>query len=151
MCGRFTLTVDPDELLDAFPGMTLPSQPMLAPRYNIAPTQPVAVVANHGQHQLEFFKWGLIPWFAKEAKVGARHINARTETAATSPVFRESVAQRRCLIPADGFYEWEKRESGKTGWRWRTENSWEKIRWSFLFPKKPKGKISSRGEAFAKA
>jgi len=114
MCGRFTLTVDPDELQDAFPGLTLPADHPPTPRYNIAPSQPVAVITNNGKNTLEFFRWGLIPSWAKDPAIGNRLINARAETLADKPSFRTAFKRRRCLIPADGFYEWRKDPGGKT-------------------------------------
>jgi putative SOS response-associated peptidase YedK len=104
MCGRFTLTVDIADLQDAFPGVALPDE--LPPRYNIAPTQPVAVIANNGENMLEYYRWGLIPAWAKDPKIGNRMINARAETLAEKPAFRTAFKKRRCLIPTDGFYEW---------------------------------------------
>jgi putative SOS response-associated peptidase YedK len=114
MCGRFTLTVDPDELLKAFAGITLPAEGSLTPRYNIAPTQTVAVVPNNGRNTIEFFRWGLIPSWAKDPAIGNRMINARAETLAEKPAFRSAFKNRRCLIPADGFYEWRKDPGGKS-------------------------------------
>ena len=111
MCGRFTLTVDPDELQDAF-GLSEPAPAQLTPRYNIAPTQPVAVVPNLEPRKLDIFKWGLIPSWAKDPKIGNSLINARGETVAEKPAFRAAFKRRRCLIPADGFYEWKR--TGKT-------------------------------------
>jgi putative SOS response-associated peptidase YedK len=84
------------------------------PRFNIAPTQPVAVVANDGKHQLDFFVWGLIPFWAKDPGIGSRMINARAETLQEKPAFRNAFRRRRCLILADGFYEWRKDAGGKT-------------------------------------
>ncbi len=115
MCGRFTLFVDPQDLMDAFPGFEAPEH--IAPRYNIAPTQPVAVIANTGQNKIEFFRWGLIPSWATPAlaggaredpAIGDRMINARAETLAEKPSFRTAYRRRRCLVLADGFYEWRK-------------------------------------------
>jgi putative SOS response-associated peptidase YedK len=83
------------------------------PRYNIAPSQDVAVIANNGQNKIEFFRWGLIPFWAKEAKIGNRMINARAETVAEKASFRNAYRRRRCLVLADGFYEWRK-EPGRT-------------------------------------
>ncbi len=114
MCGRFTLTVDPSELQDAFPWLTLPAAGELAPRYNIAPSQPIAAVANNGQNQLEMFRWGLIPSWAKDPGIGNRMINARAETLADKPSFRSAFKRRRCLILANGFYEWRKEPGGKS-------------------------------------
>ena len=114
MCGRFTLTVPHDLLVDAFPGIDVPED--MAPRYNIAPTQPVAVIANNRREKIEFFQWGLITSWAKDPKIGNRMINARAETLSTKPSFRTAFKRRRCLIVADGFYEWWKRpgERSKT-------------------------------------
>ena len=108
MCGRFTLT-DPDaRLVEQF---HLPKMPDLAPRYNIAPTQPVASVrarADGGGREMVLLRWGLIPFWAKDPGIGARMINARSETVAEKPAFRAAFRQRRCLVVADGFYEWQK-------------------------------------------
>jgi putative SOS response-associated peptidase YedK len=111
MCGRFTLTVDPAQLQEAFPWVETPSD--LTPRFNIAPSQPVAVVANNGGNRLEFFSWGLIPSWAKDPSIGNRLINARAETLAEKPSFRNALRRRRCLILADGFYEWKKNPGSK--------------------------------------
>ena len=104
MCGRFTLTVDPDELQEAFPWAAIPQG--FAPRYNIAPSQPVAVITNSADKRLDFYSWGLIPSWAKDPAIGNRLINARAETLVEKPSFRTAFRRRRCLIPADGFYEW---------------------------------------------
>lgn len=106
MCGRFTLAIDPGDLQDAFSGYTIPQQG-LAPRYNIAPSQPIAVIPNTSSPKLDFFVWGLIPSWAKDPQMGNRMINARAETLAEKPAFRNAYRRRRCLIPADGFYEWQ--------------------------------------------
>jgi len=111
MCGRFSLVADPDDLREAFPWLNIPIT-TAAPRYNIAPSQPVAVVPNDGKHQLDFYIWGLIPSWAKDPSIGNRMINARAETLREKPSFRAAFRRRRCLIPADGFYEW-KAEPGK--------------------------------------
>ena len=111
MCGRFTLTTSPEELQAAFDWLKMPPQADEAqpggPRYNIAPTQPVAVVPNDGRNRLDFFTWGLIPSWAKDPSLGSRLINARAETLAEKPAFRSAFRRRRCLILADGFYEWQ--------------------------------------------
>lgn len=104
MCGRFSFALDLDDLLAVFPEFRPPEQ--LQPRYNIAPTQPVPVVANDGQAQIAFFHWGLVPSWAKDPSLGNRMINARAETLAEKPAFRAAYRKRRCLILADGFYEW---------------------------------------------
>jgi len=117
VCGRFALTVDPANLQDAFPEFTFPGQ--LAPRFNIAPTQPVLVIPNDGTGRADFFVWGLIPSWAKDPSIGARMINARAETladrvgAAQKPFFRAAYRYRRCLILADGFYEWQAQVGSK--------------------------------------
>ena len=86
----------------------------LGPRYNVAPTQPIAVVVQREDGRVvELHRWGLVPAFAKSLSIGSRHINARAETIATTPAFRASFAKRRCIIPADGFYEWRREGSGK--------------------------------------
>lgn len=108
MCGRFTLTLDPAQLRQAFPWLHVPEEATFTPRYNISPTQPVAVVPNDGKHQLDFFSWGLIPSWAKDPSMGSKLINARGETVAEKPSFRTAFKRRRCLILADGFYEWQK-------------------------------------------
>lgn len=105
MCGRFTLTLDPAQLREAFPGLFVPDY--FKPRYNIAPSQPVAVVPNTGDNKLELFKWGLIPSWSKDSTIGNRLINARGETLFGKPAFRTSFRRRRCLILSDGFYEWK--------------------------------------------
>jgi len=112
MCGRFTLTTDSKKLSEAFTEFEIPED--LVPRYNVAPSQPVAVVANNGQHKLEFFQWGLIPAWAKDPGIGNRMINARAETLAEKPSFKNAYRRRRCLVLADGFYEWKKEAHTKT-------------------------------------
>ena len=113
MCGRFTLTMDPEQLREAMPWLEIPSG--FAPRYNIAPTQPIAVVPNlavkeNEKPRLDFFVWGLIPYWAKDPTIGSRMINARAETLAEKPSFKNAFRRRRCLVLADGFYEWKKDE-----------------------------------------
>ena len=104
MCGRFTLTTPGEVLAEAF-GLDEP--PTLAPRYNIAPTQPVAAVRREadGRRRLVLLGWGLVPPIPRES--GRPLINARAETAASLPSFRDAFRARRCLVPADGFYEWK--------------------------------------------
>jgi putative SOS response-associated peptidase YedK len=112
MCGRFTLTVDPAEAQETFTNYTFPQQ--FAPRFNIAPTQPVLVIPNDDQNTADFFVWGLIPMWAKDPAIGNRLINARGETLAEKPAFRGSLKYKRCLILADGFYEWKGAPGRKT-------------------------------------
>ena len=107
MCGRYTLRTSPQQLGLQF---GLDAVPQLRPRYNIAPTQRVPVVraAPSGEREWVELRWGLIPSWSKEPPSGAPLINARSETAASKPTFRAAFRQRRCLLPADGFYEWQK-------------------------------------------
>ncbi len=109
MCGRFTLRTPPALLASLF---DLPQEPdVLAPRYNIAPTQPVLIVrlnARTQRRESTHVRWGLIPSWAKDPTIGARMINARSETVAEKPSFRAPFKRRRCLVPSDGFYEWKK-------------------------------------------
>jgi putative SOS response-associated peptidase YedK len=110
MCGRFALTCDPADLRDTFPEFTFPAQ--FAPRFNIAPTQPILVLPNDGTNKADFFVWGLIPSWAKDPVIGSRLINARAETLVEKPSFRSAYKYRRCLIFADGFYEWQAQPGG---------------------------------------
>lgn len=105
MCGRFTLTADPNDLREAFPWLNIPID--VLPRYNVAPSQPVAVIPNDGKNSLDYYVWGLIPSWAKDPSIGNRMINARAETLTDKPSFRNAFRRRRCLILADGFYEWK--------------------------------------------
>lgn len=110
MCGRFTLHHDAADIFNRF-GIQGSLFPDLAPRFNIAPSQPVAVVTSHGpRHErlLEPMQWGLVPFWAKDTELGKKLINARAETAAEKPSFKHSLKRYRCLVPADGFYEWDK-------------------------------------------
>ena len=106
MCGRFTLTVDPGTLQESFPEFQVPQQ--MSPHFNIAPSQPIPVVPNDGKNKVDFFTWGLIPFWADDPKIGNRMINARSETLAEKPSFRAAYRRRRCLVLADGFFEWKK-------------------------------------------
>ena len=112
MCGRFTLTVDPSQLEDMFPWAII--APDLAPRYNISPSQPIAVIPNSSDHRMELFRWGLIPSWAKDPAIGNRMINARAETITEKPSFKTALRKRRCLILADGFFEWKTSPDGKS-------------------------------------
>lgn len=106
MCGRFTLTSNMDDLQGRF-GFEARDL-VYRPSYNIAPTQLVLAVTNDGQRRAELMRWGLVPFWAKDIKIGYRMINAVGETAATKPAFRAAFKKRRCLILADGFFEWRK-------------------------------------------
>jgi putative SOS response-associated peptidase YedK len=107
MCGRFTLTTSAKIIADFF---KLSEVPDIEPRYNIAPSQSVATVTFNPekiQRQFQFMRWGLIPSWAKDMKIASHTINARSETVAEKPAFRSAIKRRRCLIVADGFYEWQ--------------------------------------------
>ena len=106
MCGRFQLKPDQDWMAEF--GVCEP--PHLAPRYNIAPTQDVVAIRREpsGVRRAGLLRWGLVPFFAEDPSVGNRLINARAETVARKPAFREPFQKRRCLVPADGFYEWRR-------------------------------------------
>jgi putative SOS response-associated peptidase YedK len=122
MCGRYTLKTSAEVLAEHF---ELPEVPWFEPRYNIAPTQPVAVVRagfEGGGRELSMLRWGLIPSWADDPAIGNRMINARAETVAEKPAFRTAFQKRRCLVVADGFYEW-KRENGKTPYYFRLKDS----------------------------
>jgi putative SOS response-associated peptidase YedK len=116
MCGRFSLHARPEDVAEHF---DLDATPELSPRYNIAPSQQVAAVraADSGDARvLEMRSWGLVPGWAKDPAIGNRLINARAETVAEKPAFRSAFRRRRCLIPADGFYEWAPGSSPKQPW-----------------------------------
>jgi putative SOS response-associated peptidase YedK len=111
MCGRFVLTANADALQTAFDLTTMPAA--LSPRYNIAPTQPVALITNENPHELTFYKWGLIPSWSKDASAASKMINARSESVAEKPSFRSAFKRRRCIIPTDGYYEWRQQGGEK--------------------------------------
>lgn len=114
MCGRFAQTHDGDNVARAF---QLAVTPELSPRYNIAPSQTVSVIVQSrrsGDRLHHHKQWGLIPGWSQDVRVGYKLINARSETVAEKPAFRRAFQQRRCLIVADGFYEWQQAPQGKT-------------------------------------
>jgi len=113
MCGRFVQAAEPEVYADLFSTARIVAS-ILPASYNVAPTDQVYAVAEHdGERLLGSFSWGLVPWWAKDRRIAARNINARVETIDTKPAFRQSFTGRRCLIPADGFYEWQVRPKGK--------------------------------------
>jgi putative SOS response-associated peptidase YedK len=112
MCGRFTLTVDPEDLMERFHLESAEQMP--TPRYNVAPTQSIPVILNESPNRLSLAQWGLIPSWAKDPAIGGQMINARAETLAEKPAYRTAFKKRRCLVPADGFFEWRKEADGKT-------------------------------------
>ena len=107
MCGRFDLIANAEQLTIA---MAAEAPAQLVPRYNIAPTQPVAALRHdrHGQREISHFHWGLIPSWSKDTKWAARMINARSETVHEKPSFRNAFKRRRCIVPVTGFYEWQR-------------------------------------------
>ncbi len=116
MCGRYASSRRPEDLVSYFE-VADPPEEVLAPSWNVAPTDPVSIVAvRDGRRQLRVARWGLVPSWAKDPKVGARFINARAETLADKPAFRAAYARRRCLVPADGYYEWQREGTDKQPW-----------------------------------
>jgi putative SOS response-associated peptidase YedK len=107
MCGRFVAATPPSVLAARFDAMVL--EDVGPPRWNVAPTDPVPAVCTDrsGARQLGLLRWGLVPSFSSDARSAAKRINARAETVATAPSFRRAFAGRRCIVPADGFYEWD--------------------------------------------
>ena len=112
MCGRYELHAHPAAIALAF-GLAHP--PALRPRYNVAPMQevPVVRVSPHGARELVMVRWGLVPRWAKDPSIGSKMINARGETVAAKPSFRTAFRRHRCLIPANGFYEWMPAAAGR--------------------------------------
>src|SRR6476469_2163807 len=122
MCGRFTQSQSASTIAATFHVATVPG---LLPRYNIAPTQPVPAILvseEPAERELRQLRWGLIPSWAKDSSMAARMINARAETVAEKPAFRTAFRQRRCLIVADGFYEWQRLERKKQPFYYRLQD-----------------------------
>ena len=114
MCGRFAQPRSADDLARIFRARA--ASELAGERYNVAPTDPLlAVLERHGERIVDEFRWGLVPWFAADRKGAARLINARSETAETSPAFRASFRSHRCIVPADAFYEWTRQRDAATG------------------------------------
>lgn len=111
MCGRYSITKDIEEVAQDLE-IDLPEFEF-EPRYNIAPSQRLPIITNEAPRQMQLHRWGLIPFWAKDPKIGYKLINARGETIAEKPSFRSAFKQRRCLVPLDGFYEWKKTGTGK--------------------------------------
>lgn len=113
MCGRFVQVEKPEFYAEHF-GVEMIRTETLAENFNVAPTQQIYAVAEHDDARiLTSFRWGLVPFWAKDRRIGNKAINARIESAADKPMFRTSFADKRCLIPLDGFYEWERKAKGK--------------------------------------
>jgi putative SOS response-associated peptidase YedK len=121
MCGRITLTSSGTELAEAFELDAAQALPALEPRYNIAPSQeiPVVRIGSEGSRVLTLERWGLVPHWASDPAIGNRMINARSESAAQKPAFRDAFRSRRCIVPADGFYEWTGARSERTPYLFR--------------------------------
>ena len=111
MCGRYTLTVNIKTIAETF-GVAPNIE--TSPRYNVAPTQEVVSILSNGSAHLDWLQWGLIPSWAKDESIGSKMINARAETLAEKPSFKRLLRSKRCLVVADGFYEWKKEHGGKT-------------------------------------
>ncbi len=125
MCGRSSLTKTESELEERF-GASFYSDELERynplPSFNVAPSQMHPVITNNDQDHLVFFRWGLIPFWAKDIKIGYKLINSRIETILEKPSFRNAVNKRRCIVPFDGFYEWQKTADGKQPYRIVTTN-----------------------------
>jgi putative SOS response-associated peptidase YedK len=122
MCGRFTLGATAPDLAAQFGLATVPTW---RPRYNIAPTQEVLVIrqpSSQASREARLYRWGLVPSWAKDPAIGNRLINARAETVASKPAFRHAFKERRCLVLADGFYEWHKEGARKQPYHIRLRN-----------------------------
>jgi putative SOS response-associated peptidase YedK len=116
MCGRARLSSDVSELKLVFSIPPHRPTPNIAPSWNVAPTDPLPVVrydARAGERSLDVMRWGLVPFWAKDIKVGFANINAKAEGIESKPAFREAFQRRRCLVPVDNFYEWKKTPTGK--------------------------------------
>lgn len=117
MCGRFTQTHTAEAIAQTF---DLDEIPNWQPRYNIAPTQPIGAIVE--PHRFKFLRWGLIPSWAKDPTISNKLINARAETVSEKPSFRDAFKRRRCLIVADGYYEWKKQAGKKQPFYFQLEN-----------------------------
>mgnify|MGYP002636797464 CR=1 FL=1 len=114
MCGRYSFAIE-DELIKERFGVSVRSAIYKA-RYNCAPSQELAIISNESPTELQFYRWGLIPFWAKDPLIGNKLINARAETISEKPSFKNAFRRRRCLVPADGIYEWKKNPT-KTPYR----------------------------------
>jgi putative SOS response-associated peptidase YedK len=120
MCGRFAQRSDPKRLAREFKVAEVPD---LEARYNIAPTQDILSIRQlESDREAVFLTWGLVPSWAKDVSIGSKLINARSETVTEKPSFREAFKKRRCIIPADGFYEWQRSRGKKQPYFFRMQN-----------------------------
>ena len=142
MCGRYGFA--PGEFRDIKIRFNIFNEiPLFFPRYNIAPSQQAPIIANlQGANRIELFQWGLVPWWAKDPSIGNRMINARAETLVDKPSFRDLLRNKRCLILADGFYEWRKEGRSKVP-MWFKRNDSEPLLFAGLWDawRKPDGRI----------
>jgi len=111
MCGRFSFS--PNEIIIEERFDLEIEEGIYTPRYNCAPTQNLAVISNNDPYRLSFYRWGLVPFWAKDLSIGNKMINAKSETILEKSSFKAPFKRRRCLVPADGFYEWKKEKEGK--------------------------------------
>ena len=121
MCGRYSQTLTPGQIDEAFGPITIPKD-KLTPNYNVAPTQHVPVITNRAPNQIELFEWGLVPFWSKDGKNTARMINARAEGILAKPSFRKPIRERRCLVIGDSFYEWRREGKEKQPFRIQPSN-----------------------------
>lgn len=117
MCGRYSIVIDEAKLREQFGRQLQLPVAGLTKNYNVAPTQTGAVITDRRPDQLSQFRWGLVPFWAKNLKIGARMINARSEGIQDKPSFRKPIRSRRCLVVGDSFYEWKKTPEGKLAYR----------------------------------
>ncbi len=115
MCGRYSLTVSAEKLVNQFKAI-LPDEGFL-PKYNAAPSQKLPIITDSEPGKIQLYRWGLIPHWAKDISIGNKLINARAETINEKPSFRNAFRKQRCLVLADGYYEWQKTDTGKIPYR----------------------------------
>ncbi len=111
MCGRYSISIPAEQLAERFDAVVPPET--TTPHYNASPTQQLPVLLNEGEREIHLVRWGLIPHWAKDPTTGYKMINARVETLEEKPAYRDPLKKRRCLVLADGFYEWKKTPDGK--------------------------------------
>ncbi len=122
MCGRYSIVITEKQLRQQFSRQLKLPAGGLQQNYNVAPTQRGLVITDRQPDQLHSFRWGLVPFWAKDLKIGARMINARSEGIEDKPSFRKPIRERRCLVIADSFYEWQRRDGSKTPYRIKPAN-----------------------------